>query len=116
MVMHFVRGTFECGASPRRFQHAPLHALRGIIESHPQRTGRIRKPGSIQRVSKALRGSFGFAQERRSALQSFAKRGCAPHSSRKSSQPARVFTDSSTNDEMSKFGWLGREPAEGLDR
>ena len=27
-VMHFVRSTFECGASPRRFQHAPLHALR----------------------------------------------------------------------------------------
>src|SRR5207253_8736901 len=33
-VMHFVRSTFECGASPRRFQHAPPHSLRGIIESH----------------------------------------------------------------------------------
>src|SRR5205814_6476851 len=70
MVMHFVRSTFECGASPRRFQHAPLRALRGIIESHPQSGGRIRELGSIQRVSKALRG--------RSALQSFAKRGGGP--------------------------------------
>src|SRR5207244_2178401 len=65
-----VRSTWECGASPRRFQHVPLHPFRRIIESHPQRGFRIRKRGLPQRVLKALRG--------RSALQSFAKRDRAP--------------------------------------